>query len=201
MDDHTYRDVTKSPIEDVDTTSYDTNKELSSEETQEERAWLCEVYKHASIQENMRLVENLERDEAYMPHPNSTDKIEEHVWMQVLSTIDVSAFSRRTRFCNELGYDIEPILMIDVKGDINDEIEPLYWAKDEISIRDLSSATKTGYQLYASLVEDMFGNENDPTIDQENLEKVRELLSHRNEKMEFECSQERRLARKERRRK
>ena len=131
----------------------------------------------------------------------SNDKIDEHVWMQVLSTIDVSALSKGTRFCNELGYDIEPILMIAVKRDSNDQVEPLYWAKDEISIRDLSSASETGYQLDASPVEETSGSENDPTVDQENLEKVRELLSHRNERMEFECSQERRLARKERRRK
>ena len=138
LDDHTYRDVTKSPIEDADTTSYELNKELSSTETQEEGAWLCEIYEHASMQENVKLVEDLERDEAYMPQQISNDKIEEHVWMQVLSTIDVSALSRGTCFCNELGYDIEPILMITVKRDANDEIEPLYWAKDEISIRDIS---------------------------------------------------------------
>ena len=126
MDDHTYRDVTKSPIEDVDTTSYELIKELSSTETQEEEAWLCEIYEHASMQENIKMMENLELDEAYMPQPISTDKIDEHVWMQVLSTIDVSALSKGTRFCNELGYDIEPILMIAVKRDSNDGIEPLY---------------------------------------------------------------------------
>ena len=98
MDDHTYRDVTKSPIENVDTTSYEMNKELSSEETQEEGAWLCEVYEHASMQENVEWVEDLDKDEAYMPQPISNDKIEEHVWMQVLSTIDVSALSKGTRF-------------------------------------------------------------------------------------------------------
>ena len=81
LDDHTYRDVTKSPIEDVDTTSYEQNKEISSTETQEEGAWLCEVYEHASMQENVKLVEDLEKDEAYMPQPISTDKIEEHVCM------------------------------------------------------------------------------------------------------------------------
>ena len=53
----------------------------------------------------------------------------------------------------------------------------------------------------ASPVEETSGSENDPTVDQESLEKIRELLSHRNEKMGFECSLERKLARKERRRK
>ena len=78
---------------------------------------------------------------------------------------------------------------------------PLYWENDEISIRDISSAKETGYQLDASPVEDISGSENDPIADQENLEKTKELLSHRKEEMGFECSRERKLARKERRRK
>ena len=74
-----YRDVTKSPIKDVDTTSYELSQELTSERTQEEEAWLCEVYEHASIQENIRLAEHLDLDEAFMPQPTSTDRIDEHV--------------------------------------------------------------------------------------------------------------------------
>ena len=94
LDDHTYRDVTKSPIEDVDTTLYGISQELSSTETQEEGAWLCEIYEHASMQENIKMMENLELDEAYMPQPISTDKIDEHVWMQVLSTICIRCTER-----------------------------------------------------------------------------------------------------------
>ena len=86
--------------------------------------------------------------------------------MQVLSTIDVRALSRGTRFGNELGYDVEPILMILVKCNDKDEIEPLYWAKDKISIRDLSSTSEIGYQLDASPVEDTSGSESEPTVDQ-----------------------------------
>ena len=50
-------------------------------------------------------------------------------------------------------------------------------------------------------MEDSSGSENDPIVDQENLEKVRELLSHRNGHIQFECSLERELARRERRKK
>ena len=138
LDDHSYRDVTKSPIEDMDTSSYEPIRDITSEETQEEGAWLCDVYEHASIKDDIMLAKHLEMDEAYMPQPPLTDRIEEHVWMQVLSTIDVSALSKGTRFCNELGHDVEPILMILVKWDEINGIEPLYWAKDEISIRDLT---------------------------------------------------------------
>ena len=91
--------------------------------------------------------------------------------MQVLSTIDVSALLKGTRFCNELGYDIEPILMIVVKRDANDEIKPLYWARDEISIRDISSANETRYQMDASPVEDISGSDNDPIVDQKTWRK------------------------------
>ena len=192
-----YRDVNKSPIEDVDTTSYEINKELSSEETQEEGAWLCEIYAPASMQENIKMMENLELDEAYIPQPISNDRIDEHVWMKVLSTIDVSALSKGTRFCNELGYAIEPILMIAAKRDTNDEIEPLYWAKDEISIRNIFLASETGYQLDASSIENLSYSDNAPIVDLENLEKIKELLSHRKDKLGLECSRKRRLARKE----
>ena len=58
-----------------------------------------------------------------------------------------------------------------------------------------------GYQLDASLTKDISSSENNPIVYQENLEKIRELLSHVNDEVGFECSQERKLARKEQRRK
>ena len=73
-------------------------------------------------------VERLEIDDAYMPQPTLVGAIEEHVWIQVLSTIDVSALSKGTQFCDELGYDVKPILMISMKPNANKEIKPLYWA-------------------------------------------------------------------------
>ena len=102
---------------------------------------------------------------------------------------------------DELGFDVEPILMITVKRDAKDEIEPLYWAKDEISIRDISSASEKGYQLDASSIEELSCSDKDPIVDPENLEKIKELLSHRKEEFGLECSRERKLARKERRKK
>ena len=41
-------------------------------------------------------------------------------------------------------------LMISIKLDANKEIKPLYWAQDEITIWDLSSASKDGYLVDAS---------------------------------------------------
>ena len=100
-----------------------------------------------------------------------------------------------------MGYDVEPVLMITIKRDAKDEIEPLYWAKDKISIRYLSSASETGYQLDVSSIQELSCSENDPIVDLENMEKIKDLLSHRKSEFEFECSRERKLARKERREK
>ena len=93
---------------------------------------------------------------------------------------------------------MEPILMISVQRDAKDEIEPLYWARDKISIRDLSSTSEMGYQLDASSIEELSCSDNDPIVDQENLKKIKEPLSHRKGEFGIECSRERKLARKER---
>ena len=118
-----------------------------------------------------------------MPQPTSMDRIEEHVWMQVLFTIDVSALSKGTQFCNELGYDVEPILMISIKWEARNEIEALYWTKDEISIKDLSLASDDGYHMDISLAKETTCNEEDPWVDQESMNKIKELLSHRNREL------------------
>ena len=45
------------------------SKEITSEDTQEEGAWLCEIYERASMQEEIIRVERMEIDDAYIPQP------------------------------------------------------------------------------------------------------------------------------------
>ena len=56
-----------------------------------------------------------------------------------------------------------------------------------------------GYQLDASSIEELSYNDNDPIVDQENLKKIKELLSHRKREFGIEYSRERKLVRKEQR--
>ena len=67
------------------------------------------------------------------------------MWIQVFLTIDAEALSKGTQFCDELGYDVKPILMVSTKSNAKKEIEPLYWAHDEITIGDISPASEDGY--------------------------------------------------------
>ena len=195
--------MTKTPIEEVETSSYDPIPTLTSEETQDEGAWICDLYERASMLEEITRTQRMEQDDAYVPQPTSTIAIDEHVWIQVLSTIDVSALSKGTQFCDELGYDVQPVLMISISHDKKENIEPMCWIKDEVSIRDVSSAEEKGY-----LVEDEFSDlesELDMDVDEENLNKIRELLGHRNTEqraiLDMKSTLERQKARRKRREK
>ena len=87
--------------------------------------------------------------------------------------------------------------MILVKWDARNEIEPLYWAKDEIIIRDLSQASDDGYHLDISSSKEISCNEKNHWVEQEIMDKTKELLSHRNSELGIECSKERKQAQKE----
>ena len=51
-------------------------------------------------------------DEDYVPQPFLEHSFDPHVWMQVLATIDTSALSPSTQFCDEQGYDVVPVRMV-----------------------------------------------------------------------------------------
>ena len=88
--------------------------------------------------------------------------------------------------------------MISVKWDVRNEIGQIYWAKDEISIRNLSPASDDGYHMDITLSKETSCNEKDPWVDEEIMDKIKDLLSHRNGELGIECSKERKKAQKER---
>ena len=131
------------------------------------------------MQEEIIRAERLETNDAYMPQPTLVVAIEEHVWIQILSAIDVSALSKGTQFCDKMGYDVRPILMVFVKPNTNKEIEPLHWVQDEIVIWDLSPTNEDGYLVDVSSLEIEHEKEEDHWVTKKNMEKNWELLSHR----------------------
>ena len=78
------------------------------------------------MQEEIIEAEWLETNSAYIPQPTSVVAIEEQEWIHILSTIDVVALSKGTQFCDEMGYNVSPILIISVKPNTNKEIKPLH---------------------------------------------------------------------------
>ena len=66
-------------------------------------------------------------DEAYFPTPFPEHKMEPLEWPHCLATIDVSTLNHGIKFCDEDGYDIVPIPMVQVLG-----------GHDEVSVEDVS---------------------------------------------------------------
>ena len=76
--------------------------------------WLCDLFEHASMLDKIIKAEWLEIDDAYVPQPTLVVAIDEHVWIQVLSTIDVSALSKGAQFCDDMGNDIIVLCTMEV---------------------------------------------------------------------------------------
>ena len=114
LDDHTYRDVTRTPIEDFESSLVQTKDKWESKDPSAPRAQMCDLFERALMLEEMEKTKALELDTSYVPKSFFKVEINEHAWMQVLATIDVSAMSKGTKFCGDMGQDTIPIRMVHV---------------------------------------------------------------------------------------
>ena len=114
LDDHTYRDVTRTPVEDFESSLVQTKDEWESKDSSAPGAWMCDLFERASMLKELERTKALELDTSYVPKSFSEVEIDEHAWMQVLTTIDVSTMSKGTKFCDDMGYDTMPIRMVNV---------------------------------------------------------------------------------------
>ena len=75
---------------------------------------MCGASREGSLkEEECATYRPVEDDEAYIPDPFPEDEFEPHGWDQILATLDVCANeTTTTRFCDENGYDIMPVMMI-----------------------------------------------------------------------------------------
>lgn len=99
-------------------------------------------------------------------------EIDEHCWMQILATIDVSAMSRGTTFYDELGYEVIPFRMIQVKQTPNSEIEPVNWVKMELTLFDASLSESEEDMMTADESWDSLEDEEDYDVFKEHLQHI-----------------------------
>ena len=57
------------------------------------------------------------KDEAYIPAPFNEEEFEPVEWSHVLATLDTCTLNHGIKFCDEEGYDIIPIKMVQVLDD------------------------------------------------------------------------------------
>ena len=106
---HSYRDVTYSPVEEFDSSSLDASQQTLAKERA--NLWICGASGRSIRTDGSEWCRDV-IDEAYMPAPFDSDAFEPTEWPHCLAAIDVSALPRPTKFCDPDGYDIIPIRMI-----------------------------------------------------------------------------------------
>ena len=82
LEDHSYRDVTKTPVEDFESMMDDQNCSDPNETTSEEGAWLCDLFNKASHLNKMMEANQYVEEQAYKPQPYLEMDIDEFSWMQ-----------------------------------------------------------------------------------------------------------------------
>ena len=111
-------------MEEFDSRSSKASNETSSKD--QEHLWLCGAFKTSKQTDGSKWCRDV-MDEAYFPTPFPEHKMEPLEWPHCLATIDVSTLNHGIKFCDEDGYDIVPIRMVQVLG-----------GHDEVSVEDVS---------------------------------------------------------------
>ena len=145
LKDHTFRDVTKTPVDEFESASSDLTPRTSTATTSVKDAWICEVPSQDLLEEDKRKTDRLINIKDYIPIPFPEDDIDPYEWIHTLATMDVCALPPQTQFCDEEGYEIVPVRVVTVvQGCENEFSNPesstlLKMDRTDVSIVDLST--------------------------------------------------------------
>lgn len=124
-----------------------------------------------------------------IPAPFDTTAFEPTEWPHCLATVDVSALSRPTKFCDPDGYDVIPIRMVHLVEPKLDnprefqKTQDVLFCNEEVSVKDVTSSryniANEGDEDCSWEVSD--DDEEDFDVPESELEKIRVLLRGREE--------------------
>ena len=162
--DLTYRDVARTPVEDFESGTQE-SADIPSWKNVKAPIWMCGASDQGSLHPDECVFYRPIEDEAYMPEPFPEEEFEPLEWSHLLATLDVCTSEKTpTKFYDENGYDIMPIMMVnciyEAKNPIeqNEEMEtpgcsildrisgtdgPILWQHnaDDVSIKSQSSTS------------------------------------------------------------
>ena len=173
---HTYRDVTHMPMEEFDSGLSECSME-DSEQANNPNLWLCGASKSSIQTDGSQWCKEV-LNEYYMPCPFFEDLMEPLEWIHSLATLDTSVVRSGAKFCDVEGYDAHPFLMIDVVNPPDEELQVSNFLVDEVSIEDVSIERDSLGEKEGEIT-DKSQDEIDWEVPEEELEKVRLLLKHR----------------------
>ena len=111
MSNHSYHDVARTSVEDIESATATAKSSRPSWEHSESHLWMCEASKGEIDEEDV--MPKLDEDYILEPFPN--DQFIPNAWQDVLATVFVCVNEvTPTVFCDEAGYDIIPVHMVRV---------------------------------------------------------------------------------------
>ena len=114
----------------------------------------------------------------YMPCSFPEELMDPVEWIHCLATLDTTVLQPRPKFCDDDGYDVHPLHMIDVVNSEENESQVSNLLVDEVSVEDIPTE-----RVYPSESEGEFSDipldDDNWEVPEEELEKIRLLLKHR----------------------
>lgn len=155
---HSYRDVSKTPVEE-----FDSGSPIESEETvsvDKAGLWICGASCKDLNPEEV-IIDRSVTDEAYIPLPFPEHQLDPQEWIHALATLFVCTLPKPTQFCDQDGYDIIPIRMIrPILGPKKEEDKHLengddVLQADMVSVRELSipDHSTTAQQMMVTMMD------------------------------------------------
>ena len=181
--DHTYRDVARTPIDEFDSFSSGLSPNGSTKSKYLDTTWILQEHTDEQLARCAKEMDRLIMDKAYVPVPFPKDVIYAHEWMHIMSTMDVCTIPRGTQFCDEDGYDIVPIRMVNL-AHYGPHMEEVFHLQYDITISDVSlveDERKTYKMSNHSFEQEEENDSDDDVVPESELEKVRLLLRDRDE--------------------
>ena len=186
LKDHTFRDVTHTPVEEFESATSDLTPHTHTDSTSEKDVWICQTPTPELLDEDERMMDKITKQGEYIPIPFLEDDIDPYEWLHTLSTIDVCALPPQTQFCDERGYEIMPVRVITVvdekRVDSNwpKELLALNIGPDDVSLVDVSTSDSEydylGIDSAGYINESSDSREIDEIEPEEQREKIQILL-------------------------
>lgn len=177
---HSYRDVSHMPMDEFDSGSSECSTD-DQEYTKNPNLWICGASK-SSVQTDGTAWCRDVLTEDYMPCPFPEALMEPVEWIQCLATLDTAVLGRGSQFVDDDGYDVHPLHMISVynceSGECASTSSNLMM--DEVSVEDLSGGKTTSAESDGEFLDiPLEDKDNDWEVPEEEVEKIRLMLKHR----------------------
>lgn len=112
LKDHTFRDVTRMPVEEFESPSFELTPRTTSDSISLKDDWILQTPSQDLLEENQEQTDELIKVEDYIAQPFPEDDIDPYEWIHTLATLDICTLQPQAQFCDEDGYEVLSVQVI-----------------------------------------------------------------------------------------